>query len=179
MNQPRKGCPSIFTPNVVKTVHQVIKLHNDATSEEISTRLVKRYGRKYISSASSIRKLRVKLGYTRSQGLGQDELSEEHKKKRVFYCKQHLRDKFSNVVFSDEKPWLLGKLRRPLWRRPGSARPTFWKTKYPTKIQCWGGISFQGKTELRIWIGRQPSTHYIDTLDRYLLPYATTHMGKR
>jgi hypothetical protein len=75
-------------------------------------------------------------------------LADTHKKQRAQFCKQYQRDLFSNVVFSDEKPWVLGKTRRVFWRRPGGARPVHLKTKYPPKLQCWGGISFKGKTKL-------------------------------
>jgi hypothetical protein len=148
----------------------------DISAKEIKDKLVGKFGPVYASSESSVRKLRVKLGYTKSKGLGQDVLTEAHKEQRLQYCNQHSRDQFSNVVFSDEKPWLLGKRRRALWRRHGPARPVFWKAKYPVKIQCWGGISFRGKTKLRVWTGRQPSQHYIDTLDACLLPFANANM---
>lgn len=179
VNQPRSGRPSIFSPTVQNQIHQVIKAQPDITAKEITTKLVKKFGTRYSSSESSVRKKRVELGYTKGKGLGQDSLTADQKKQRLQYCKQHLKDQFSNVVFSDEKPWVVGKKRRSLWRKHGGARPVYWKTKYTIKIQCWGGISFSGKTRLRIWTGRQPSQHYVDTLDKYLLPFADAHMPKR
>jgi transposase len=122
VNQPRSGRPSIFSPTVQNQIHQVIKAQPDITAKEITTKLVKKFGTRYSSSESSVRKKRVELGYTKGKGLGQDSLTADQKKQRLQYCKQHLKDQFSNVVFSDEKPWVVGKKRRSLWRKHGGAR---------------------------------------------------------
>ena len=42
--------------------------------------------------------------------------------------------------------------------------------KYPPKIQCWGGISRRGKTQLVFWMGRPKSEDYCNTLESALLP---------
>jgi transposase len=178
VNLQRSGRPSIFTPTVEKHLHAVIRRQPDITAKELANKLVHKFGAAFARSESSVRKKRVLLGYSKTKGIGVDTLTDAHKKQRVRYCNKHKRDKFRYVIFSDEKTWLLGKRRRPFWRRGGTARITYWKTKYPIRIQCWGGISFQGKTRLRIWAGRQPSSHYMDTLERYLFPFASTHMGK-
>jgi transposase len=165
VNQPRSGRPTIFTPTVQKHIHSFIQRQSDINAKELANKLTQKFGRTFARAESSVRKTRVRMGYTKAKGIGLD----THKKQRIVYYNKHKKDRFINVIFSDEKPWVIGKRRRPLWRK--SVRSVYWKTK-PTKIQCWGSISFRGKTRLRIWTGRKPSDHYIETIDGYLLPFA-------
>jgi transposase len=175
----RSGRPVKFTPRVVAAINDLIKANDEATSKDIEKELVRRFGGAYSSSARSIRRIRERLGYTAVKGVGQDILTADHKKERVAFCKRHSKDQFSNVVFTDEKPWELGKRRIRIWQKKGAPRKVFQRQKYPPKIQCWGGISKKGKTPLRIWKGRQNSTFYQETLETTLLPFADSKLPTR
>lgn len=54
-----------------------------------------------------------------------------------------------NVIWTDEKIFVVGKLRRMLWRRSNGVFPTYCHFKVPYKITIFGGISKRGKTTLR------------------------------
>ena len=73
--------------------------------------MVKSFGRMFAGSERRVAQIRRELGYHPSKGFGLDVLTEKQKKERVAYCKRHKKDHFSNMVFSDEKPWVLGKRR--------------------------------------------------------------------
>jgi hypothetical protein len=124
-NKKCSGRPKRFTESVEKHMDMIMRRHPEATSTTLKDKLVKRFGKAFERSGRSIRLVRRLLGYTPPKGIGQDDLSAVHKQQRVSYCKRHLKDKFLNVVFTDEKPFVLGKIRGALWRAPGADRPTF------------------------------------------------------
>jgi hypothetical protein len=135
----------------VAAIKQAIKADNEVTSKEIEAQLVSRFGRRFSNCDRQIRAIRRKLGAKPVKGIGQDVLNPEQQQKRLAFCKKHKWDQFSNVIFTDEKPWELGKRRRVKWRLPGDEPTTVVKHKYTPTLQCWGGVSFKGKTPLRIW----------------------------
>lgn len=174
----RPGRKTKFTPEVINEVDKYLKKNDEATSEDVAKHLTKTFGKTFTSSARSVRTIRKGLGYSAVKGVGQDVLTKEQKEKRLAFCKRHSKDQFSNVVFSDEKPWELGKRRIRKWQKKGAPRKVFKKQKYPPKFQCWGGISKYGKTPLRIWKGRQNSIFYQETLKGTLLPWANRVLPK-
>jgi transposase len=178
-NRKRSGRKKKFTPAVVKEIEKIIKADDEMVATEIRDKLVNKFGNQFATGERHIRNIRKNLGFTASKGVGQDELTDEHKKGRVQYCKRHKNDQFSNVIFTDEKPWVLGKRRRKKWRKRGGVRRTYKKTKYPLKLQCWAGISLRGLTDIVIWKGRQKTPHYIETLEKALIPFAQKAMPKR
>lgn len=175
----RPGQKKKFTQPVVKAIARIIERDDEVVSKEIKDKLVKRFGGRFEKSERQVRNIRQQLGYTASKGIGQDVLTPQHKQERIRYCKRHQTDQFSNVVFTDEKPWILGKRRRKIWRKVGAAPRTYTKTKYPVKLQCWAGISLKGVTNIIIWKGRQKSQHYIKTLKSTLIPFAKNSLPKR
>jgi hypothetical protein len=52
------------------------------------------------------------------------------------------------------------------------------RPRIPSKFSV-GGFSFKGKTKLSVWSGRQPSQHYVDTLEGFILPFASGCVGKK
>jgi transposase len=178
-NKRRAGRKVKYTPKVVAVVEQYIKTHDEASSEEVEKELVRRFGQAFSSSARAVRRIRQALGYSAVKGIGQDILTEEQKKERIAFCKRHSQDQFSNVVFTDEKPWELGKRRLKKWQKKGAPRVVYRKQKYPPKFSCWGGISAYGKTPLRFWKKRQNSTFYQETLITTLMPWANKKLPKR
>ena len=143
-NKKRKGRPSKLSKKVASAIEKKIKENPTITSDELRRSL----GNKATVSASSIRRYRKRLGFSASKGKSFDHLSEKHKQQRLLYCKNHANDKFSNVLFTDEKPFELFKVRRKVWRKKGDPVVKRRKTKYPPKVQIWAGISKMGKTEV-------------------------------
>ena len=163
-NQPRTGRPPKVTPAMVKRVDRFIRTHDDAVPKEIQEKL------HLPVTPRTVYNIRRSLGYVGTHGKPQIQLSPADKEKRVKWCKKHRDDKFTNVIFSDEKPFELYKRRRRSYAKKGQQRVVKPKVKYPPKIQCWGGICRLGKTQLAFWMGRPKSKDYCDTLERCLLP---------
>lgn len=94
------------------------------------------------------------------------------------WCKKYRADRFTNIIFSDEKPFELYKRRRKSYTKPGQQPKEKLKVKYPLKIQCWERICREGKTKLAFWNGRPKSSDYCDTLKRCLLPAISAYYPK-
>jgi len=106
-------------------------------------------------------------------------LTKKHKEERLNYCTQHAKDKFSNVLFSDEKPFELFKLRRKVWRRKNEPIVRIKRTKYPPKIQIWGGISKKGKTKLIFWEKRGNALQYQQRIQDPILKFQKKLKGMK
>lgn len=167
----RAGRPPKFTDDVKNFVDKLIQKKDKTTSEEIKQKLVEHYGRTYEHSDRHIRRIRQELGYHKTQGVGLEVLLDRHREERVKYCKKHKTDQFSNVIWSDEKPWQLYKNRRMMWVKCGQRVKTKMQTKYPPRIQCWGAVSPWGKCPL-VWLEERSSIErYKKVLKHTLLPW--------
>ena len=156
MDRKRSGRPSKLTPKIKKIINHAILVKPDSTAEEICEILPK------MSKVRlrSIRRYRKALGFTASKGKPFEVLTDQQKEDRVKYCLEHEADRFSNVLFMDEKTFEIFKHRRKVWRKKDEQSVRRRTTKYPPKIQIWGGISKLGKTSLVFWRNRGKSTYY-------------------
>jgi transposase len=179
VSTPRRQGPLKYKSDVKKFIDKKIQQKDEITSEEIRKKLVDKFGEGFEHADRHIRKIRHELGYHPTKGVGLERLSDTDKENRVKYCKKHKDDHFSNVIWSDEKPWQLHKKRRSKWVKGGQKQKTRVSTKYTPKIQCWGAISSKGKTELVFWTGRPNHQDYINTLESSLLPFLTSTIPTR
>ena len=102
-------------------------------------------------SLRSIQSYLTALGFIASKSKVFEYLTDDQKESRIRYCEEHCKDKFSNVLFTDQKPLELFKYRRKVWRKSDQQVSRRRTTKYPPKIQIWGGISKLGKTRFVLW----------------------------
>ena len=168
----RSGRAPIVTTKMKKKMDAYISRHDEAVPKEIKEAL------KLPITPRHIFNIRRDLGYRSGKGQKTIFLTERHKKMRLKFARLHQNSKFTNVIFSDEKPFELYKRRRNSYRKAGQekrARPT---EKYPPKIQCWGAISKKGKSSLKFWMGRPNSKVYCETLEAHLLPFLAKHGSK-
>jgi len=76
-----------------------------------------------------------------------DSLSEANKVKRLVYAERMIDYKWANVVFTDEKTFVLSFTPHRAWVRPGM-RKTREVPRWPKKLHVWGGIGHYAKTQL-------------------------------
>jgi transposase len=109
-------------------------------------------------------------------------LTREHRVARLQFAREHadwgLED-WSNVMFTDESRFCLyaSDRRMPVYRRPGERHCQCNFRQLESfgggSVMVWGGISFQGRTELvPINEGRMTAHRYItDILEPHVIPY--------
>lgn len=111
------------------------------------------------------------------------ELKIHHIEARLKFAEEKVfwKSEWDNIIFSDEKKFNLDG--------PDGCQ-YYWHdlrkdSEYFTKrvgggqsVMIWGGISAKGKTELAFLTGRQDTSKYILTLEKYLLPFGNQiHSG--
>ena len=93
-------------------------------------------------------------------------LSEEHKVKRIEFCRRMLKDphQVNRIWFSDEMGFNLQEVRRRVW----TDQETFDAEKPPNKkVNAWAAISFFGKTSLYLYEENLNSNGYLSILKTY------------
>lgn len=106
-----------------------------------------------------------------------EKLTDEHKRKRVEYCRKMRLYNWDRVFFSDEKDFVLGAGPGYAWQRPND-RILEEYVRHAPKLHVWGAIGAYGKTELCFFEENLNSEVYIDILKRKLKETKITYAGK-
>ena len=97
-------------------------------------------------------------------------LSENNRIKRIDWSKRYQKHDWYRTVFTDEKIFYLGNETGRVWIVPGGDNVR--KTKKARfKLHIWGGISYQGKTDLHEFQGRVTSQSYQKCLSSTFMKY--------
>jgi len=152
-----------LTDRMATKIKAVIKTTPDATAVEIRRSI------KEPISPRTLRRYRRALGFKPVKGKPKTPLTCKHMATRKEWCRQYKNDDLDNVIWTDEKPFVLGKRRRSLWQGPGEPRPEYIKWKTPVKVMIWGGVSKRGKTTLHFVSGTINALRYVDILQRHLV----------
>jgi transposase len=173
-NKRRSGRPTKLTNQLAEGIISEIEKNPAITSGELQQLLAEDSS----PSDSSFRIYRKSLGFSASKGKPYEQLTEKQKEDRRKYCQLHLKDKFSNVLFTDEKPFELFKQHRKVWRRNNGPVVRKKTTKYPPKVQVWGGISKMGKTNLVLWRKRGTAAEYVERIQDPVKTFKQRVKGK-
>jgi len=157
------GRPSLLTPNLARKLTLAITATPDATAVELHRRI------KDSVSPRSLRRYRRALGFKQVKGKPKTPLTEKQCAIRRDWCRQHLNDPMENVVWTDEKPFVLGRRTRLFWKCRGEPDPEYLRFKHPQKVMIWGGISRRGKTTLHFAKGTINAKKYTAILQDHLL----------
>ncbi|KAJ0390208.1 hypothetical protein ATCC90586_011240 [Pythium insidiosum] len=109
-------------------------------------------------------------------------LTAAHKTARIAWASEKMtrQQDWKRGIFSDEKKFNLDGPDgyRHYWhdlRRP--VRQAMRRQQGGGSVMVWGAISWEGKSELAVLVGRQASSDYVYTLSEFLLPFAHLHYG--
>jgi transposase len=120
-------------------------------------------------SCSTIYRLRKQLGFRPVHFRRRIRLDDNAKRKRLQYSLEHIDDDWKNVIFTDESMFLLTDEHEVIWKRPESPMIEKPVDEYPEKFMVWGGIWWDGKTELCFIEGSVNAKKYQDILTKYLV----------
>jgi len=102
-------------------------------------------------SESTLKEAKKSLGFVANKPKIIRDITPENILERFQYCQDHLNDKFSNCLFTDESSVQLFENRSLVWWQPSfEERPELLMNPKKGKIMVWGGISRRKKTELVI-----------------------------
>ena len=124
-------------------------------------------------STSTIRKARIKQGWT-LQGTAYCQLVRDaNKVKRLEFAEQVLAtgDTLDNVIFTDECSVSAEQYRRTCYRKIDEPQKRKPKPKHPLKVHVWAGISKHGPTKICIFDGIMDAELYCEILESSLIPF--------
>jgi transposase len=106
----------------------------------------------------------------------EEELIEEHKRKRLTYAQKELEKDWKLVLFTDEKIFQLPAGAHKSWQDPKNRKKKKKQKRHPPKVMVWGGIGSYFKTPL-VFAPKNTnlnSAGYLEILKRNLPPATTT-----
>lgn len=104
---------------------------------------------------------------------------QQNKRKRLIWSKEQLRtkEKFQDVIFTDETTVQLEQHSRICFRKRLQPRALKQRAKHPIKIHVWGGISFKGATRVIMFSGIMNAHRLAVVLEAGLLPFIQEHFS--
>lgn len=168
-NLPGQGRkPLIDTTNIENNpLGNQIKKKRKATGKELAKQIKEEYD--ITISVATIQQLRRLLGFRPVHYRRRPVLSDNAKRKRLQYCLENIDSDWENIIFTDESMFILTDEHEVIWKQPGSPmieRPT---EEYPEKVMIWGGIWYDGKTELCFIEGIVDQYKYQQIISKYLV----------
>ena len=90
-------------------------------------------------------------------------LTEFQKSARKKFWEQNIDRDWSNVVFTDETSFRVGKKKRRCWLLPNIPNYTSIR-KLSKKVNAWGAISMNGKVDLHLFVSNLTKEDYVKIL---------------
>ena len=116
-------------------------------------------------------KSRRKLGWTFRGTAYCQMIREVNKQKRLEWAVENNCNNFERVIWSDETSVQLDCHRRFCCRKKGQKPRYKPRPKHPTKVHVWGGISWNGRTNVCIFDGIMDAELYTKILKECLVPF--------
>jgi transposase len=120
-------------------------------------------------SARTIRDIRQQLGFRPVHYRRRPEISENSKRKRLQYCLDNMDNDWKNIIFTDESMFVFTDEHEIIWKRPGSPVTEKPVVEYPEKVMVWGGVWWDGRTELCFIEGNVDHIKYQQIINQYLI----------
>ena len=167
LDKPRHAAPLKITPAIGKAMIAYAEGNANRPAPMIRTYIQKHFG--VTVTDRRIRQYLNEQGLTSFSRDKEVRLEPEHKAKRVRFARAHLDLDWSNTLFTDEAEFSLYPLRSNtrddrVWARRKSDVPAVKADQFSPKVQCWGGISEQGKTRLIFYEGGLGAEKYRDKI---------------
>ncbi len=156
--QGRGRHPIIWGP-IRRQFRQILSRYPTNTSSSISTRLQSRTGQTV--SASTVRRVRRQENYHPVHAQIHWEINETQAARRYQYAIAHETDNWQNVVFSDEKKFIIDESGTVFWIPVGARRPTTFISQVKYHVVVFGAVWFNGKSRLVFLEGASNSTTYL------------------
>jgi transposase len=170
---PLCGRPRATTPKQDKTIVSLANRETFATSRDIQNRLKRK---RVDISPRTIQRRFNEAGAKFSPLMFKPLLTEDHRKNRLKWAKDHLSTDWNQVIFSDETTVYLNKAKGRVWNLPGKKKVAR-TVKHPTKVNVWGCFSSKGFGRIICFKENLNAELMCDIYKRGLLPTASDQFG--
>lgn len=164
--------PKLLNREHYEFIDNALASNDELTSQHLRSLLVGEFPELRVS-ISTVKRARRELGWVVSSPKYCQLIRDVNKEKRLEWCKKMIKkkEKFDDVIFTDESSVMLETHRRRCYRKRGTQRKLKARPKHPVKVHIWGGISKRGATSVVIFTGIMTATRYTKILDAGLLPF--------
>ncbi len=141
----KSGRPIVFNDEVKQFITNEIQNNNTYTQNQLKDKVKEELGLDI--SISTISNFLSEIGSYKLPS-NVPILRTKNKEKRLNYANYHLKDKFSNVIFSDESKFVLHRNTKKVFVIKGDINPVKQMPNPNYSIMVWGAISKKGKLHL-------------------------------
>ena len=168
----RAARPTKLSKEQYRFIDEAMTSNDELTARRMRQMLEDRWPETKVS-ISTVKRARKHLGWVATRPKYGQLVRDANKQKRTAWCKERLakKDKFLDVVFTDESSVQLDNHARICFRKRKQPRKLKPRPKHPTKVHIWAGISSKGATPVVIFTGIMNSTRYCNILENGLLPF--------
>lgn len=169
---PRPARPKKLSTEQYEFIDEAMTENDELTARQMRQMLEARWPNTIVS-LNTVKRARKHLGWVATRPKYSQLVREANKEKRVLWCKKQLaaKEKFLDVVFTDESTVQLDNHGRLCFRKRKQPRKLKPRPKHPIKVHIWAGISSRGATPVVIFTGIMNSTRYCSILEKGLLPF--------
>ena len=173
--RPSKKWPPAKVPEShAQCINDAMADNDELTASDLKDILVMKFGADNVQYGErTIARIRNELGWTYSTARYCQAIRDANKQKRLDWCTKLIaeKEKFDDVIFTDESTFQLECHRRKCFRKKKMPRKLKYKHKHPPKIHVWAGISKKGATKIVLFSGIMTATRYSDILSASLVPF--------
>ena len=171
---PKSGTPAKVLESHARFIDDAMAANDELTACDLKDLLVTKFGADNVHYGErTIARIRNELGWTYSTTKYCQAIRDANKQKRLDWCTNLIakKEKFDDVIFTDESTFQLECHRRKCFRKKKMPRKLKYKHKHPPKIHVWAGISKRGATKIVMFNGIMTATRYSDILSASLVPF--------
>ena len=171
---PKSGPPAKVPESHSRCIDDTMADNDELTASDLKDILIKEFGVEKVQYGErTIARIRNELGWTFTTARYCQAIRDANKQKRLDWCTKLIaeKEKFDDVIFTDESTFQLECHRRKCFRKKNMPRKMKYKHKHPPKIHVWAGISKKGATQIVMFSGIMNATRYSDILSASLVPF--------
>ena len=161
---------------IMNAIEHNLNSDDELTASRIRAKLAGDFPSISDVSLATIKRRRKELGWVSTRPHYCQLIREANKEKRKIWCKIQLdnKEKFENVVFTDECTVQLDHHGHLCFRKQEQPRTLKQRPKHPAKVHIWGGISMRGATRLMMFTGTMNAVKYGQILEIGFVPFMRT-----
>lgn len=167
---PKSGRKRLLEEEEESPLSKEITEHRQHTSAALRREILSDYG--VLLSARTVRRLRKELGFRAVHYHRVPSISKETAQKRLLFTLDEEEYDLTRIIYTDESLFEISTNGVVYWKRPGEEAPVVESKQFPESVMVWGGVFWEGRTELQFIEGTINAKKYQDILRKGLLkPY--------
>ena len=174
----RSGRPKRLTPIQRRYLGRIAKSHKCSSSIELTENIKKKYPNLDIAPRTVRENLQA-LGYKVCVPRSVPFLTPEAMNRRVAWAKAHQRERWNNVVFSDESSFQMFRNTTLVRYKSGESKPRRVVVKHPFKVHVWGAFCAKGIVGFHMFTENMNGELYRNIITENLFEQASQVLGNR